>query len=470
VPLGAIPASGFATLTRESIAVSQSVHPVDEILPLPRLFALGLQHVLVMYANAVAVPLIVGGALHLPKEQIALLINADLFACGIATLVQAVGIGPFGIRLPVIMGVTAVAISPMLAMADMPGVGLNGIYGAVLVGGLYGLLVVPFVHRVLRFFPAVVTGSIITMIGISLMRVGIGWAGGGAASADFGAAGYLAVAALVLVIILLVIKFARGFLANLSVLIGIAAGYVLTIALGWTDFTGLSEVGWLHIVLPLQFGWPTFQLVPCLIMCLVVTIVFIEATGMFLALGAMTGRTVAAQDIKRGLRADSLGTLIGGLFNTFPYVSYSQNIGLVGVTGVYSRWVCAAGGVIMLALGLVPKLAFIVASVPQCVLGGAGFIMFGMVAATGIKILATVDFTTQRHNVLIVAIAIGFGMIPIVSPNFFHIVPVVLKPIFGDAIIMTSLAAVLLNAYFNRTSAAKAQADSLLAAQGAGHI
>ena len=448
----------------------EPVHPVDEILPLPRLFALGLQHVLVMYANAVAVPLIVGGALHLPKEQIALLINADLFACGIATLVQTLGVGMFGIRLPIIMGVTAVAISPMLAMADMPGVGLNGIYGAVLVGGLFGLLVVPFVHKVLRFFPAVVTGSIITMIGVSLMRVGIGWAGGGAASADFGAAGYLGVAALVLGVILLVIKFATGFLANLSVLIGIAVGYALTIALGWTDFTGLGDEAWLRIVLPLQFGWPTFQLVPCLIMCLVVMIVFIEATGMFLALGAMTGRAVTAKDIKRGLRADSLGTLIGGVFNTFPYVSYSQNIGLVGVTGVYSRWVCVAAGVIMLALGLVPKLAFIVASVPQCVLGGAGFIMFGMVAATGIKILATVDFTTQRHNVLIVAIAIGFGMIPIVSPAFFHIMPVVLKPIFGDAIIMTSIAAVLLNAYFNRTTAAEAEQDTLLAAQGAGHI
>ncbi|MEI9986479.1 MAG: nucleobase:cation symporter-2 family protein [Aliidongia sp.] len=450
--------------------MSAPVHPVDEILPLPRLFALGLQHVLVMYANAVAVPLIVGGALQLPKEQIALLINADLFACGIATLVQTIGIGPFGIRLPVIMGVTAVSISPMLAMAAMPGVGLNGIYGAVLTGGVFGLLVVPFVHRVLRFFPSVVTGSIITMIGVSLMRVGIGWAGGGATAADFGAGGYLAVAGLVLALILVVIKFGRGFIANLSVLIGIAAGYALTMALGWTDFSGLAEAPWLRVVLPLQFGLPTFQLVPCLIMCLVVTIVFIEATGMFLALGAMTGRTIAASDVKRGLRADALGTLIGGIFNTFPYVSYSQNIGLVGVTGVFSRWVCAAGGVIMLALGLVPKLAFIVASVPQCVLGGAGFIMFGMVAATGIKILATVDFTTQRHNVLIVAIAIGFGMIPIVSPNFFRIMPVELKPVFGDAIIMTSIAAVLLNAWFNRGSAAEAEAQSMLAAQGAGHI
>jgi xanthine permease len=447
--------------------VSTSVHPVDEVLPLPRLFALGLQHVLVMYANAVAVPLIIGGAFHLPKDQLAFLINADLFACGIATLIQTIGFGAIGIRMPVIMGVTAVAISPMLAMAAMPGVGLTGIYGAVLVGGIFGLCVAPFVGHVLRFFPSVVTGSIITMIGVSLMRVGIGWAGGGAASADFGAAGYLIVAALVLGVILLVIRFATGFLANMSVLIGVVVGYLVTIALGWTDFSGLEQEAWVRIVLPLQFGFPTFQLVPCLTMCLVTTIVFIEATGMFLALGSMTGRKVDATDIKRGLRADSIGTILGAIFNTFPYVSYSQNIGLVGVTGVYSRWVCVAGGVIMLALGLIPKLAFIVASVPQCVLGGAGFIMFGMVAATGIKILSTVNFTTQRFNVLIVAISIGFGVIPIVSPNFFHIMPAELRPIFGDAIIMTSIAAVLLNAYFNRTTKEEAMEGSILAAHAA---
>src|SRR6202030_831015 len=199
--------------------------------------------------------------------------------------------------------------------------------------------------------------------------------------ADFGAGGYLAVAALVLAIILLVIKFTRGFLQNVAVLIGITVGYLVTIALGWTDFSGIAEEPIVRVVMPLQFGVPQFFLIPSLTMCLVVMIVFIEATGMFLALGAMTGRKVDAEDVKRGLRADSLGTVIGAIFNTFPYVSYSQNIGLVGVTGVYSRWVCVAGGVIMLALGLIPKLAFIVASVPQCVLGGAGFIMFGMVAA-----------------------------------------------------------------------------------------
>src|ERR1700744_1882316 len=438
-------------------ARSKPVHPVDEILPLPKLFALGLQHVLVMYANAVAVPLIIGGALHLPKDQMAMLINADLFACGIATLIQTVGFGPFGIRLPIIMGVTAVAISPMLAMAAMPGVGLTGIYGAVLAGGIFGLCVAPFVKYVLRFFPAVVTGTIITMIGVVLTRVGVNWAGGGAATGDFGAAGYLLIAALVLLVILSVIKFTTGFIQNMAVLIGITAGYLVTIALGWTDFSGIQNEPLVRVVLPLQFGFPEFHLVPCLTMCLVMTIVFIAAPGLFLALGAMTGRKVGPEDVKRGLRADSLGTVIGAIFNTFPYVSYSQNIGLVGVTGVYIRGVCAAGGVIMLALGLVPKMAFFVASVPQCVLGGAGFIMFGMVAATGIKILSTVDYNAQRNNVLIVAISVGFGVIPIASPTSFRPIPAELKPIFGDAIIMTSIAAVLLNAYFNRTSTEEAR-------------
>jgi len=447
-----------------------SVHPVDEMLPLPKLAALGLQHVLVMYANAVAVPLILGGALHLPKDQIALLINADLFACGIATLIQTVGIGPVGIRLPIIMGVTAVSISPMLAIAAMPGVGLPGIYGAVLVGGLFGLCAAPFIKYALRFFPAVVTGTIITMIGVVLMRVGVAWAGGGAAAADFGAAGYIAVAAFVLGVIISVIKFATGFLQNMAVLIGITAGYAVTIALGWTDFSGIQSEPLLRVVLPLQFGFPQFYLVPCLTMCLVMTIVFIEATGMFLALGAMTGRPVGADDVKRGLRADAIGTIIGAIFNTFPYVSYSQNIGLVGVTGVYSRWVCVAGGVIMLILGLLPKLAFIVASVPQCVLGGAGFIMFGMVAATGIKILSTVDFAKERNSVLVVAISIGFGLIPIVSPNFFHIFPAELKPIFGDGIILTAISAVSLNAFFNHTTQQQAEAGAFLAAQAAEHI
>ncbi|MFG7490562.1 nucleobase:cation symporter-2 family protein [Methylorubrum rhodesianum] len=427
---------------------------VDAVPPAPRLFVLGLQHVLVMYANAIAVPLIVGGALQLPKDQIALLINADLFACGIATLIQTVGIGPFGIRLPVIMGVTAVAIQPLLAIAAMPGVGLTGIYGAVIVGGLYGLLVTPFIGRVMRFFPPVVTGTILLMIGIALTRVAVGWAGGGAGSAGFGAPGTVAVAAGVLAATLLIARFGPGFVGRIAVLLGIALGYGVTLALGWTSFEGLGAEPWLRVVLPLQFGAPTFHLVPCLILCLVMTIVFIEATGMFLALGVMTGRKVGTEDIRRGLRADALGTLIGGLLNTFPYLSYSQNVGLVGLTGVHSRWVCAAAGAIMLVLGLVPKVAYLAASIPQPVLGGAALVMFGMVAATGIRILAQVDYARAgSRDALIIAASLGIGLIPIVQPLFFRAVPDALSPIVKDPILLTAIAAILLNALLGQTRA-----------------
>lgn len=423
---------------------------VDAVLPAPKLLTLGLQHVLVMYANAIAVPLIVGGALKLPKDQIAFLINADLFACGIATLIQTVGIGRIGIRLPVIMGVTAVAIQPMLAMAAMPGVGITGIYGAVIVAGLFGLLIVPVVGRALPFFPPVVTGSILAMIGIALTRVAAGWAGGGTGSGDFGSAPTVLVAGLVLAVILALARFGRGFLASIAVLVGMIVGYAVAVALGWISLDGIADQPWLRIVLPLQFGLPTFHLVPSLMMCLVMTIVFIEATGMFLALSVMTGRAVGTEDIRRGLRADALGTLIGGVFNTFPYLSYSQNVGLVSLTGVHSRWVCATAGGIMLLLGLVPKVAFVAASVPQPVLGGAALVMFGMVAATGIRILAQVDFGPRNaHNALIVAVSLGIGLIPIVQPQLLRTVPDGFQPIARDPILLTAIVALLLNGLFN---------------------
>jgi NCS2 family nucleobase:cation symporter-2 len=430
---------------------SMAMPAMSSATPPPlRLIILALQHVLVMYAGTVAVPLILGGALKLPREQVAMLINADLFACGIATFVQAFGVGPVGIRLPVMMGVTFASLSPMLAMANNPALGLPAIFGSIIASGIFGVIVAPFISKLLRFFPAVVTGSIITVIGITLMRIGINWIGGGVPSRpDFGAPGYLGVAAIVLAIILLLLRFAGGFLRNTAVLIGIVVGYLITLSLGWTEFGGIQNQPWVAIVLPFQFGLPTFDLVACLSMCLVMIVTMIESTGMFLALGQMVGKPVQPKDLARGLRADGVGTLIGGIFNTFPYTSFSQNVGLVGVTGITSPMVCVAGGGIMLLLGLLPKVAFVAASVPQCVLGGAGVVMFGMVAATGIRILAAVDYEHNRGNVFVVALSIGFGMIPLVAPTLFHAAPAMLKTILDSGILLASFAAVSLNAYFN---------------------
>ena len=469
---------------------TSTVDAVDEKLPTGRLAALGLQHVLVMYAGAIAVPLIVGRALKLSPEQVALLISADLFCCGLVTLVQSLGMTRwFGIKLPVMMGVTFAAVGPMVAFANaMPGVdGARAIFGAIIGAGVIAMLIAPVVSKLLRFFPPVVTGTIIAIIGISLMRVGVGWAMGGpaflaqrtdvpklvemvdkakataaAASAPvalgpipmidnpaYGALDNMAVAAAVLVFILLLVKYSRGFVANISVLLGIVAGCAVAMAMGKMNFDKVGKAHWFDVVTPFAFGMPTFDIVMILTMTLVMIVVMIESTGMFLALSDITGKKIGQAELAAGLRTDGLGTLIGGIFNTFPYTSFSQNVGLVGVTGVKSRWVCVAGGLIMIVLGMIPKMAAFVEAIPTFVLGGAGLVMFGMVAATGIRILASVDYKGNRNNLYIVALAIGVGLIPLVAPRWTQQMAHGLHPLLESGILLTAVAAVLLNLFFN---------------------
>ena len=473
-----------------------SVHPIDERLPTGKLGVLGLQHVLVMYAGAVAVPLIIGRALKLSPEQVAMLISADLFCCGLVTLIQSLGATQwFGIRLPVMMGVTFASVAPMLAIAGAtPGVeGAGLIFGAIIGSGVISILIAPLVSSMLRYFPPVVTGTIIAVIGISLMRVGINWIFGNPFGptapsvvnpehakwlADVAAAASAAgsnvpaipkglalaasvpnpkyadlsgvgIAALVLASILLIAKYGKGFLSNISVLLGIVVGGAVSVAMGFMNFDKVAKASWFELVLPFGIATPVFDPILILTMTLVMIVVMIESTGMFLALGEMTDRKVDQAALTRGLRTDGLGTLIGGIFNTFPYTSFSQNVGLVAVTGVKSRFVCVAGGVILILLGLLPKMAALVESLPTVVLGGAGLVMFGMVTATGIRILAGVDFKTNRNNAFVVAVSIGVGMIPLVAPNFKQWMPHGLHPLIESGILLTSLAALLLNLYFN---------------------
>ena len=481
--------------------IQTTVHPVDEKLPAGRLAALGLQHVLVMYAGAIAVPLIVGRALKLSPEQVAMLISADLFACGIVTLIQSFGMTKwFGIKLPVMMGVTFAAVGPMVAFANaVPGVdGARAIFGAIIGAGVISMIIAPIVSKLLRFFPPVVTGTIIAIIGISLMRVGVGWAMGGPAnlaqsvdvpkliamvdgvkagaataaaaaaaasavapalklpgpipmvnSMNYGALDNLAIAAAVLLFILLLVKYTKGFIANISVLLGIVGGCAVAIAMGKMNFDKVGKAAWFDLVTPFAFGMPTFDILMILTMVVVMIVVMIESTGMFLALSDLTGKKISQAELAAGLRTDGLGTLIGGVFNTFPYTSFSQNVGLVGVTGVKSRWVCVAGGVIMVILGLLPKVAAFVEAIPQFVLGGAGLVMFGMVAATGIRILSTVDYKGNRNNLYIVALAVGFGLIPLVAPRWSQQMAAGLHPLLDSGILLTAVAAVVLNIFFN---------------------
>jgi NCS2 family nucleobase:cation symporter-2 len=265
------------------------------------------------------------------------------------------------------------------------------------------------------------------------------------------------------VFILLLVKYCKGFIANISVLLGLVAGCALALALGKMNFDKVAKAHWFDVVTPFAFGPPTFDPVMILTMTLVMIVVMIESTGMFLALSDITGRKITQPDLAAGLRTDGLGTLIGGIFNTFPYTSFSQNVGLVGVTGVRSRYVCVAAGLIMIVLGLLPKMAALVESVPQFVLGGAGLVMFGMVAATGIRILAGVDYKTNRNNLYVVAVSIGFGMVPLVAPRWTQHMPHALHPLLESGILLAALSAVLLNVFFN--GARGSMADAVQAAK-----
>lgn len=449
----------------------ESVHPVDEVLPAAKLAALGLQHVLVMYAGAIAVPLIISGALKLSKDQTALLIAADLFCCGLVTMIQSIGIGKVGIRLPIMMGVTFTAIAPIIATGSTPGLGMQAVFGAVLVAGLFTWIVAPYVSRLVCWFPPVVTGTVVLIIGISLMRVGINWAAGGnptlpsangpVPNPAYGIPANLAISGLVLLIIIGMIAYARGFLANLCVLTGIGTGFLIALALGKVHFDGISDAAWFYPILPFQFGLPRFDFVSCITLCVVMMVIMVEGVGQFLAIGEVVGRPTSRDDITRGLRADGLGAVLGGIFNTFTYTSYAQNIGLVQVTGVRSRWVCATAGGMLVILGCLPKLAYFAASIPQFVLGGAAIVMFGMVAATGIKILIHVDFEKNHKNLYIVAVSIALGMIPIVADKFFNQLPELLAKFCQNGILLGTVAAILLNMLFNGSGKERAVAFAI---------
>ncbi|TNF17861.1 MAG: purine permease [Rhodobacteraceae bacterium] len=471
-----------------------AVHAVDEKLPPAKLFTLGLQHVLVMYAGAIAVPLIVGRVLKLNPEQVAFLISADLFVCGVVTIIQSLGATRwFGVRMPVMMGVTFASVGPMVAIAAAnPGTdGARMIFGAIIGAGVIAMLIAPLVSRMLRFFPPVVTGTIILVIGVTLMRVGIQWIFGvpvgptsphiidpahtawldqvremlasGAIPAipeglkvapsvdnpNYATPLNMTISAIVLATIVIVMKFARGFLANISVLLGIVVGAVVASVLGVMHFEHVGKADWFELITPFRFGLPIFDPIMILTMTLVMIVVMIESTGMFLALGDICGKKIERPSLSAGLRTDGLGTLIGGLFNTFPYTSFSQNVGLVGVTGIRSRYVCVMGGAIMIVLGLVPKMGALVESLPVAILGGAGLVMFGMVAATGIRILGGVDFKVNRYNGLIVAISLGMGMIPLIAPEYTMWLPHAIEPLIHSGILLASIAAVGLNVVFN---------------------
>ncbi|MGI5404738.1 nucleobase:cation symporter-2 family protein [Streptomyces sp. CA-135486] len=409
-----------------SAAGKQSEHPVDEVLPLPKLALYGFQHVLAFYAGAVIVPIIVGGALGLNREQLVYLINADLFTCGIASIIQAFGIGRIGSRLPLIQGVTFTAVSPMIAIGLGAGGGtaaLLVIYGAVITAGLatfaFAWLPAPAFRAVLRLFPPVVTGTVITVLGLVLIPVGLNDAAGGVGSPHFGDPENFAYAGGTMVFILVLMKLGRPFLSSIAILLGLVAGTAVAFLLGDTSFADVGKANWLGVITPFHFGAPQFQWFPILLMLIVMLITMVETTGDTYAIGDIVGKKIDGETVARALRADGAATALGGVLNSFPYVAFAENVGLVRMTKVKSRFVVVAAGIFMIVLGMLPKAAAAVASVPHPVLGGAATVMFAMVALAGIQTLAKVDLKEEK-NALVVGVSLAVALLPSTVPVLFQ--------------------------------------------------
>ena len=432
-------------------AAKRAVHPVDEVLPAPKLAIYGFQHVLAFYAGAVIVPILLAGAIGLSDEQLIHLINADLFTCGIASIIQSVGFWKVGVRLPLLQGVTFTAVAPMIAIgtaANSPVEGLQTIYGSVIVAGLFTFLMAPYFGRVIRFFPPVVTGSVIAIIGISLLPVAandaVGFSDGSDASRrDF----FYALGTLALIVAIQ--RIFRGFMATIAVLAGLVVGTAVAFALGDASFDSVGSSDWAGVTTPFYFGAPQFAVTAIISMIVVMLITAVETTGDVFATGEIVRKRVGKEDVSRALRADGLATSIGGVLNSFPYTCFAENVGLVRLTGIRSRWVVATAGAIMIVIGVIPKAGAVAASIPHSVLGGAAIAMFATVAVVGFQMLSRVDFNDHR-NVVIVATSVGLAMLVTMKPNLWMVIPGDRwsQMIFNSGITLGSITAIGLNLLF----------------------
>ncbi len=414
-----------------------------------RIFSLGLQHVLAMYAGAILVPLLVGRALNLTGEQLSYLVAIDLLTCGIATLLQAWKTRYLGIGLPVMLGSSFVAITPMIGIGNQ--YGLGAIYGAIIAAGLFVAVFAGWFGKMIKLFPPVVTGTVVVVIGLSLIPTGIKNMAGGATSPEFGSLHNLLLSFGVLALILIINRFFTGFMRSLSVLIGIVAGTIVAALMGKVNLAAVSEASWFHLPQFFAFGMPEFRIAPILTMIIVCMVIIVESTGVFLALGRVCDQKLTPQDMTRGYRTEGIAIVLGGLFNAFPYNTFAQNVGLVELSRVKTRNVIVMASGILVVLGLVPKIAALATVIPAAVLGGATVVLFGMVVASGIRMLTEVNFQDQR-NLLVVACSISLGIGATVVPELFAGLPSALRIIVSDGTITGSLSAILLNLFFQASS------------------
>lgn len=407
-------------------------------------FILSVQHLLAMYAGAILVPIIVGTSLKFSAEEIAYLVTVDIFMCGVATFLQANKVT--GTGLPIVLGCTFTAVAPMILIGQTKG--LDVLYGSLLISGILVVLIAPFFSYLVKFFPPVVTGSVVTIIGINLMPVAMNYLAGGEGAKNYGDTKNLILGGVTLLIILILQRFTKGFLKSIAILIGLAIGTALAGIFGMVDIKQVGDAHWFGFPVPFRFSGFGFDVSSILVFFIVAVVSLIESTGVYHALSEITGRKLERKDFRKGYTAEGLAIILGSIFNAFPYTAYSQNVGLVSLSGAKKNNVIYGMVILLLICGCIPKLGALANIIPLPVLGGAMIAMFGMVMAYGVSILGNINFQNQ-NNLLIIAISVGLGAGISAVPQAFKGLGERFAWLTQNGIVLGAISAIILNFFFN---------------------
>ena len=404
---------------------------------------LGLQHLLAMYSGSILVPIMIAGALGYSTKELTYLISTDIFMCGIATFLQLQVNKYFGIGLPVVLGVAFQSVAPLSIIGAKLGSG--AIFGSIIVSGLIVILISGFFSKIRKFFPPLVTGSVITTIGLTLIPVAIGNMGNNIAKPELSS---VILAVVTILVILLIHAVTTGFVRSIAILIGLIIGTVVAGFMGIVDFSPIAQAPLIHIPTPFFFGKPIFDFSSILMMTIISLLSMVESTGVYLALSDITGDEISETRLRNGYRAEGLAVALGGIFNTFPYTGFSQNVGLVQLSGIKTRRPIFYTAGFLVILGLLPKFGACAQIIPAPVLGGAMLVMFGMVTIQGIRMLGRVNFENE-HNLLIAAMAVAAG-VGFNGTTLFQALPNTVEMFLNNGIVMATLVAIILNLIFNR--------------------
>jgi xanthine permease len=437
-------------------------YDIDDEPPLSEAIPLGVQHLFAMFLSTVALPLVIAGAIGLEPAETAFIVQMALLVAGIATLVQVYSVGPVGARLPIVMGTSAIFVAPLIDISTT--FGLAAIFGAVIVAAPTEIVIGYFYDDLRQLFPPLVTGTVVMLVGLTLIPTAIDYSAGGPGAETYGNLENLALAGLVFAAAIGFNQYFDGLLSISSVLIAVVLGYLAAIPLGLLDLSAVGDASWVEVPMPLTFG-VEFYPSAILIAAFAYVVTSIETIGDVEGTTGTVGRRATSEEMRGSLFADGFMSMFAGLFNTFPNTSFSQNVGLIGFTGVASKFVVAICGVFLILLGLIPKVAAVVAAMPDPVLGGAAIVLFGMIFSIGLRIIAE-RVELDRRNLTIIAVSVVLGVGVEIRPDALGQLPSDLQVLVGSGLLVGGVTALVLNAILPREGGSRAVATQVDETEG----